>query len=670
MFCVSRVVLALLAVTSAVSDEYDKTRPVTKVIQILKDMREQLQRDHEEDEKIFQKLECWIKTNDREKTQAIKDAEVQIGELSTTIEEGTATSAKLNTQIKQLDVDIADNQKSLDQASALRDEQLAKFNEEEKDLLESIRALKSAVSVLSKHHASSFLQVNEARIEGIAASVVNVMQLNSKFLSGVLTKKDRDAIEAFAQEDPYARGSTFKKSSYSARSGEIFGILNQMLESFEKNLDSVRAEETQAAKAFEELKKAKQEEIQAAIDQRDANQEELAKTNDLVSESKVELGNTKKSLSADEQFLLEVQKKKQMTGVEWEQRQKDRTAEIAAVNKALEILSGDDAHALFSRTVSLVQVEASTNSGNREKAAKILREAGMKTENPRLSNLAMRVKLDAFTKVKKAIDDMVAGLQKNKDDEIKKRDYCIEQFHENDKEEVKKLDEHKDAKARIESLEQAIQDKQDKIDHLNKQLAEAEQQIKKASVQREEENKEYQKVTMDQRSAQKLLQGAINALQSYYGKNAPALAQESIGPAGFDKKKKNSNGGNVVGMLNTILDDVKTDEADGARAEKESQEAYDDFVKTTKAIVKAKTGERTDLQEAKGKDEADLSQTNEEKNSIEFDIDQNRNTKLELKEECDFLLKNFDLRQEKFADEIQALREAKSILSGSSEVRA
>lgn len=633
-------------------------------------MREQLQRDHEEDEKIFQKLECWIKTNDREKTQAIKDAEVQIGELSTTIEEGTATSAKLNTQIKQLDVDIADNQKSLDQASALRDEQLAKFNEEEKDLLESIRALKSAVSVLSKHHASSFLQVNEARIEGIAASVVNVMQLNSKFLSGVLTKKDRDAIEAFAQEDPYARGSTFKKSSYSARSGEIFGILNQMLESFEKNLDSVRAEETQAAKAFEELKKAKQEEIQAAIDQRDANQEELAKTNDLVSESKVELGNTKKSLSADEQFLLEVQKKKQMTGVEWEQRQKDRTAEIAAVNKALEILSGDDAHALFSRTVSLVQVEASTNSGNREKAAKILREAGMKTENPRLSNLAMRVKLDAFTKVKKAIDDMVAGLQKNKDDEIKKRDYCIEQFHENDKEEVKKLDEHKDAKARIESLEQAIQDKQDKIDHLNKQLAEAEQQIKKASVQREEENKEYQKVTMDQRSAQKLLQGAINALQSYYGKNAPALAQESIGPAGFDKKKKNSNGGNVVGMLNTILDDVKTDEADGARAEKESQEAYDDFVKTTKAIVKAKTGERTDLQEAKGKDEADLSQTNEEKNSIEFDIDQNRNTKLELKEECDFLLKNFDLRQEKFADEIQALREAKSILSGSSEVRA
>ena len=47
-----------------------------------------------------------------------------------------------------LEKEVAENQAALDKATAIRQKQLAEFNEEEKDLLESISALKAAVTVL------------------------------------------------------------------------------------------------------------------------------------------------------------------------------------------------------------------------------------------------------------------------------------------------------------------------------------------------------------------------------------------------------------------------------------------------------------------------------------------------------------------------------------------
>merc|ERR1719156_521916 len=131
----------------------DKNRPVTKIINLLKDMQAQLQKEQEEDEATYEKVACWCETNDKDKTAAISDAEARITQLTTQIEEDTATSARLNTEIKNLDAEIAKNQEALDKATAIREKQLAEFNAEEKDLLQSVGALKSAITVLSKHHS-------------------------------------------------------------------------------------------------------------------------------------------------------------------------------------------------------------------------------------------------------------------------------------------------------------------------------------------------------------------------------------------------------------------------------------------------------------------------------------------------------------------------------------
>merc|ERR1719478_1288827 len=63
-------------------------------------MLKQLQKEAEEDEEVYDKMACWCETNDKEKTAAIADAEDRISDLTTKIEEMTASSARLNTEIK------------------------------------------------------------------------------------------------------------------------------------------------------------------------------------------------------------------------------------------------------------------------------------------------------------------------------------------------------------------------------------------------------------------------------------------------------------------------------------------------------------------------------------------------------------------------------------------
>ena len=60
----------------------------------------------------------------------------------------------------QWQAEIAKNTEALDKATALRQKELAEFNAEEKDMLQSIGALKSAVTVLGKHN--SFAQARHS----------------------------------------------------------------------------------------------------------------------------------------------------------------------------------------------------------------------------------------------------------------------------------------------------------------------------------------------------------------------------------------------------------------------------------------------------------------------------------------------------------------------------
>merc|ERR1712099_141214 len=233
----------------------------------------------------------------------------------------------------------------------------------------------------------------------------------------------------------------------------------------------------------------------------------------------------------------------------------------------------------------------------------------------------------------------------------------------------KKEREKQDLIAKIEDLELTIKTLTEEIEALKAEIREMQLQLKRSGENRETENKEFQMTVADQRETQRLLQAALNVLQEFYGEQEKAalLQQEPVGPPpppGFEAYKKNAAAGGVMSMIQRIINDAKAMEAETIRSEEDAQKAYEDFVKDTNASIEAKSKEIVNKSELKAKAETDLVETKEAKEAVMLELEQLSNYNAELHQSCDFVLKNFELRQTARDEEIEALRQAKAILSG------
>merc|ERR1719271_198939 len=593
----------------------------------------------------------------------------ELADLTSTIEELTATSARLNTEIKNLEAEIAKNQEALDKATAMRQKELAEFNEEEKDMLQSIGALKSAIVVLSKHH-SSLAQVPSETILSMAAVIDHQFKKHAFMLKQTVTPSQKKAVAAFVQApgDYFDAEPTFKQS-YAPQSGQIFGILKQMKETFETNLSTSQKEEMAAQQAYEDLKAAKEAEIKAGTEQKDTKTQELADTDEKLANDKQDLEDTRNSLSADQKFLMNLKETCQMTDQEWEERQKARAEEVQAVSEALAILSSDDAHDTFTSTFNFVQTkEVSADTQNRDKAAKVLFAAAKKYGNPKLAAVATAVRLDAFTKVKAAIDEMINALLKEKADEIKHKDFCTDALNTNEREQELKARDISELEAKIADLTSTIDELTKSIAQLESEIAEMQTQLKRAGEDREKENKDFQQTVADQRETQALLNKALGVLEAVYAKKESLIQkQEPAGPPpppGFKTYKKAGGAGGVIGMLQQIIAEAKQLEADAIKAESDSQKAYETYVKDTNGSIEEKNRDITNKSGEKATAEADKTAAEQDLDAANNEQQQNKNEDADLHKSCDFTLNNFDIRQEARDQEVEALRQAKAILSG------
>jgi hypothetical protein len=119
-----------------------------------------------------------------------------------------------------------------------------------------------------------------------------------------------------------------------------------------------------------------------------------------------------------------------------------------------------------------------------------------------------------------------------------------------------------------------------------------------------------------------------------------------------------------MGMIQEIINDAKAMEAEAIRSEEDAQKAYEDFVKETNASVEAKSKDIVNKSESKAKAESELVEAEKEKENVMLELEQLANYKAELHSSCDFILKNFELRQTARDEGIEALKQAKAILSG------
>mmetsp|Transcript_91044 Transcript_91044/g.208647 ORF Transcript_91044/g.208647 Transcript_91044/m.208647 type:complete len:454 (+) Transcript_91044:2332-3693(+) len=444
-----------------------------------------------------------------------------------------------------------------------------------------------------------------------------------------------------------------------------------MLSTFEADLSQAQKDEMQAQSAYESLKAAKEDEIKNGQDHLEEKQEELATTDEDNAQAKEDLEDTRASLSADQAFLANLKEKCQLTDQEYEQRTSTRQEEISAVSEALSFLTSDDAHDLFSRTFNFVQQSSVAESLGRQRAAAVLLTTGQRLASPQLVELASSVQRDAFVKVKKAIDDMIAKLLQDKEDEIKQKDFCIEELNTNERETELKNRDKDEAQAKIDTLTNEIETLTNEIDTLKAEIAALQTSLKRAGEDREQENKDFQETVADQRATVKLLEKTLDVLKGFYNKKHKGASllqrQEPAGPPpppGFKSYKKNSGSGGVMGMITQIINDAKTEEAEAIQAEKDAQAAYESFVKDTNDSITAKNNSIVDKSATKADKEGELTNTKKELGNIMVELEELANENADLHKACDFTLKNFDTRQSARDEEVEGLREAKAALSG------
>eukprot|EP00928_Gymnodinium_smaydae_P057727 TRINITY_DN40948_c0_g1_i1.p1 TRINITY_DN40948_c0_g1~~TRINITY_DN40948_c0_g1_i1.p1 ORF type:complete len:719 (+),score=195.63 TRINITY_DN40948_c0_g1_i1:54-2210(+) len=668
--------------------------PVTRVVKLLKGMQGTLKQEMDEDEAQYGKLKCWCNDNKYAKGNAASESESKISQLQSDVESLTAKSSELKGTIAELETEVAADKKSLAEATALREKQLKEAQGMELDSRQNIENLKAAITVLSKHHAapvestveggavfkserdswSSFLSA-EAKASLRTLGLAEPEVTSSKFLQQGTSWSAADTATVArglksASSFVQARGGEEYYPSYQSQSGGIMGVLKQLKEEMEGTLSDAQKLEASRAADFAELRSAKTSEIDNGEKMSERKEDEKADTDNKLAEAKEDLEQEQAALAESQKFLNNLKTTCADADKNFEERKAARLAEIQAVSETIGILQADEARDVMSSTYSLVQVKVDRGEQVRRDAAETLRRIARKVHDPRLSVFATSVELDSFTKVKKAIDDMIAMMKTQQADEVKKNDWCKTELHSNDMTTATTSDEKAALETKIADLENDIKTFEGEISNGQDQIAQLQLDLQRASEDRIKENHDFQKTVADQTAVIEVLKKALDKLANFYDlaqvREGTQQAVRQTPPVPQMEYSKNSGASGVMQMIEKLISEAKGLVADSKKSESEAQSAYETLVADTNDSVKDLQEQVVSKTKAKSVAKKDKQQADSDLIATVKELEGLAKYNAELHGACNYLLKNFDLRQKARQEEIEAMQQAKQILSGAS----
>eukprot|EP00429_Kryptoperidinium_foliaceum_P050495 CAMPEP_0176106300 /NCGR_PEP_ID=MMETSP0120_2-20121206/53345_1 /TAXON_ID=160619 /ORGANISM="Kryptoperidinium foliaceum, Strain CCMP 1326" /LENGTH=732 /DNA_ID=CAMNT_0017440423 /DNA_START=78 /DNA_END=2276 /DNA_ORIENTATION=- len=710
-----REVLGAGNATSAVAADM---KPIRKVITLIEEMKVQCDKDAEEDLKAYDKFMCWCKTNEKEKGEAIEAGKAHIDELNAFLEEAAAKEGELKTLIATLTQEIADDQDALATATATREKEFEAFQAAEADMKETKALLREAIQVLEKVQLvqKQKAPVDLSRAREVLLQVRDRVQKHPKF-QGVMQKDlfdvfgslesfvkrndvflPRRAAASFEQEAnrllPWEKseeqmgkeakpndlkGAAAGAKSYNSRSGGILGLLAQMEDQFSEDLSEAQKADFIAEVNFQNLRAAKLGEIEAATQQKEDAETELADLLNKVAQSKRDLERTQEAIAADEEFLANMRKDCEHEDEEYKKRAEVRSQEQVALAETIKILTEDDARDLYDKTMSFLQVDAASTAAARERAVSRvvsrIAKIAKAHKNWALVGLAVRVRLDAFTKVKEAMDKMHAELAKQQKEEYAKWELCKKEIDRT--EDDIKVGEHlkEDLDEQHLQLVNQIDQLNSEIEALKKEEQELMVALKQAGEQRKEANELFQTSVMDQRAVINILNKALARLKQFYQPSAELVevsAHEpnqpgfavAPRPKGGKAYAKSAGSGGVIQLIMKVIEDAELEEQQLAQDEQSAQADYSEFVQVTTTNIekdRALVAEKTELV---AQTEAAKSETEEKQLSNDESLAKLNDLLKAHHVECDYVLKYFDIRQKARQEEMDAITDAKAVLSG------
>merc|ERR1740121_2500919 len=478
-------------------------------------------------------------------------------------------------------------------------------------------------------------------------------------------------------------GAASGAKSYNSRSGTILGILGQMQDDFSRDLAKAMYDEFSALVSFQKLKSAKISEIHIASTTKARKEKALADLLSDVAKAEEDRAALEDALAADEAFLAELEKSCKEEDEEYQKRLAVRTEEIRALTETLKILAEDEARATFSRSslgnASLSFVQKSISDAGRldsqleaqDRAAEVamqrIAKVAQKNKDWALVSLAVRARLDSFTKVIEVMDKMLAELQAQQKREYQKWESCKTNIDKTEDDITVKTQEKKDLDETHTSLVDKLATLSKDTETLKKEVAEDERSLKDAGEDRKAENQLYQTSVMDQRAAVNILKKALERLKAFYAaegafaqtRQEPGAAAPPPPPAGRAYEKSAGASG-----VMQIISDAESAEKELDVSENAAQKRYAELVRDLTTSIEANRNAIEEKASQAASTEVEKSETEEAQLSNGEELEGLGKLLKSHHLECDFLLKYFDVRQQARAEEMDAITDAKAILSG------
>lgn len=685
--------------------------PVTRVVELLKSLALQVEKEGKTEEGLYEDYVCWGKSIISQKTASNAEARSRIKELETYIADLDAGRIELTSERADLEKEIATLMSDIEEATAMRKQQHQDFLDAEKEMNQALDALDSAIKTLdeaTKGHEKGVLLAVRASLKGAAAdggmaalvkkqaALQQAVKLGERFLG----KGDALFLKRLLTGDvpkvdwkKLNRKATFKMS-YKARSFKIQDTLKKLHQTFTINLQEATDAENKAQTDYDTLKAAKEEQLGAAREALNKMASENGAKGLSRQEAKDEADALKTQVSDDEKFIADTQKALEAKKASWKERSELRAGELAAINKAIYILHNDDARDLFKKSfasqgfLQVAQSSHKTEAYRSLKAQSAVRDAARRSGDKRLLSLAKLIgekpEIDSvkveFEPVIKAIDKMITLLQDEEAEDLKIKEECEKNRMEDTREAIvhsRDIDEMTDT---ITKLTERIAELKQEIEEIKAEHKKTQEALDKAQRMRDDEHAAWKVTDKDDKDAAETVMSAKNVLENFYKENDLVFAQKGKQPVtgmaageapppppptwegGYGGKTGESEG--IVSIMEMVHQDIVKDRSDAKADEDASQAEFDAFKKDSEDKMAALDAQREAAEAALGTAETEKQETETQRRTTKGSLDSVMKKIRDINPNCEYYAVNYVMRTKNRQIEIDGLQKAKAILEG------
>jgi len=685
------VILALFACTVA-----ETTNPVQRVVELVQNLKTKIKEDGKKEQAVYDKYACWCEKTTERTTAAIAEAKALIEDRSTYILEAKGRLGSAGAEIANLKKQIAENLEAQGSAESLRKKENTDYLATKGALEQGISNLDKAITVLgaatsskgASHLSGSHPELGvmetsavvETRMLTVAAGVRSAMRLYAKHNDDDMNLRSEDfaVVKNFlSSPGAYVQMGSPHKGEYTSQSQGIQGILKDMHDSFQRDLADAIEEEKAKLADYTGLMKTKREDevlLKSTLTKKDTSEGDDTKG---LADANTEREETQAQLKTDEALLETTTTSCKAKANEWAERSRLRSEELAGINEAIDILTSPDAMATFATADStFVQTRSVQTDSSQTKAYNILKDTASKTQNVRLAMLASKVYTGEgshFDKVIEDIEKMISKLRDEEQSDIDHKDWC-------ESERNKANTQNEDLEYAKDSLDKGMKRSGSKIAELNKEHAATQQDMKDLKKEMEDaldvrnaENAAFKESIKADTDAVTLLTKAIEALSKFYEKNSllqkqdPEYTTDENKPPEAEFTSATSSGSVNTGIVSTlggIKEDLVNEMKVARTEEAEADASYRKLLQESQDAMDAMEQKCVDLKASVAEENkliSDLQETFDDKQAQKDATDAYLD---DLKENCDWIMNEFENRKKQRKDELAGLDDAKSALAG------